>query len=169
MMFVGSALWVVDQWRLYDTVWPMTSVLQVIPVERVAAPIQEWFIFGTGGSFLALAYIAVITLLVGLSKAWQRRLAALFADAGRMAITNYMVQFGVLSGVFLNWGLGLRGKFTPQVVPIATVLLFGALAVFSRWWLARFRLGPAEWVLRSVTYARLQPLRREAMPEVAAL
>jgi uncharacterized protein len=29
----------------------------------------------------------------------------------------------------------------------------------SRWWLARFRFGPAEWFWRSLAYGERQPLR----------
>ena len=37
--------------------------------------------------------------------------------------------------------------------------------VFSHWWLARFRFGPAEWLWRSLTYGKAQPMRR--LPERA--
>jgi uncharacterized protein len=39
--------------------------------------------------------------------------------------------------------------------------LFGAQIAVSRWWLDRFRFGPAEWVWRSLTYGRRQPMRRQ--------
>jgi len=38
--------------------------------------------------------------------------------------------------------------------------MFITLALLSRAWLARYRYGPAEWLWRSVTYARRQPLKR---------
>jgi uncharacterized protein len=40
------------------------------------------------------------------------------------------------------------------------VLVFGAEVALSHVWLARFRFGPAEWAWRSLTYGRLQPMRR---------
>lgn len=157
----GIALWAVDQWRLHDILWSRTSALSVIPVGRVARPIQSWFVFGrTPGWFLALTYIAGILLVVGSSRKWERRLASVFASAGRLAFTNYVLHFAVLTTLYLNWGFGLRGKFTPQTGAVTAVILFATLVMFSRWWLARFRLGPVEWLLRSVTYGRLQTLRR---------
>ena len=43
------------------------------------------------------------------------------------------------------------------------MVVFGLQIAFSRWWLARFRFGPAEWLWRSATYGRWQPMRRERM------
>jgi uncharacterized protein len=37
--------------------------------------------------------------------------------------------------------------------------VFGAQMLWSPWWLARFRFGPAEWLWRSLTYRQLQPMR----------
>jgi len=39
----------------------------------------------------------------------------------------------------------------------------------SRWWLTRFRLGPLEWIWRSITYWKVQPLRIEGPVAVPAL
>ncbi|WP_229859046.1 DUF418 domain-containing protein [Streptomyces poonensis] len=38
--------------------------------------------------------------------------------------------------------------------------VYGAQLVVSRWWLERYRQGPAEWLLRAITLAR-PPRRRE--------
>jgi uncharacterized membrane protein YeiB len=37
---------------------------------------------------------------------------------------------------------------------------FGLQVGLSAWWLQRFRFGPAEWLWRSLTYLRPQPLLR---------
>jgi len=50
-----------------------------------------------------------------------------------------------------------------QDVAIAVVIFLGQLLV-ARWWLARFRYGPLEWVWRCLTYAQRQPLRRPPAP-----
>jgi len=39
--------------------------------------------------------------------------------------------------------------------------VFAAQIAFSRWWMAHYRYGPLEWMWRSMTFARIQPLRRE--------
>jgi uncharacterized protein len=151
-MVVGAALWAV--WR----------VVEVEPAVWAEWSERPWDLYAALGPwrYLALTYIGAITLLVGFSKGWERRLAAVFGAAGRLALTNYLLQIPVLALAFGVTGL------TPQVAILAAVILFGTLAIFSRWWLKRFRLGPAEWLLRSVTYARLQPLRRPAaVPRVS--
>ena len=51
-----------------------------------------------------------------------------------------------------------------------TCLVIAAVAftlqiVFSRWWLVRFRFGPAEWPWRSATYGQWQQLRTPRVPD----
>ena len=156
-MIVGVVGWVVNQFELFRMVWPTEWL---IPVGSVAEPVQYYplFLYRNSG-YLALTYIGAITLLVGYSQDWARRLFVVFGDAGRLALTNYLLQFLVLE---LFGGLRFARSLTPQVGVLYGVLVFTIMAIASRWWLTRFRLGPAEWVLRSLTYARLQPLRRSA-------
>ena len=106
--------------------------------------------------WLVFTYMGAILLLLASRPAWIARLAPL-GWAGRMALTNYMLQVAALDFLASGYGAGLRVR--PLFSVIGTLLLFGGLAVFSRWWLARFRFGPAEWLWRCFTYLRVQPLR----------
>ena len=108
--------------------------------------------------WLAFAYIGAVLLLVAHNRAWLGRLAA-FAWTGRMALTNYMIQIAILDLTFSKYALGL--SVTPLVGLTMAIALFVADALASRWWLARFRYGPFEWLWRSATYARWQPWRVE--------
>ena len=45
-----------------------------------------------------------------------------------------------------------------------TLVLFPLQILVSRWWLSRFRFGPVEWVTRSLTYGKAQPMRRTGVP-----
>jgi uncharacterized protein len=38
--------------------------------------------------------------------------------------------------------------------------MFALQIPLSAWWLSRFRFGPMEWLWRSLTYGRRQPMRR---------
>jgi uncharacterized protein len=80
------------------------------------------------------------------------------AAAGRMALTNYMLQIAVLDFLASGYGIGLRAR--PLASVAGTALLFGGLVIFSRFWLVRYLFGPLEWLWRSFTYLKWQRLRR---------
>jgi len=109
--------------------------------------------------WLAFVYIGTILLLVARNQAWLQRLSAL-GWAGRMALTNYMMQVVLVDVLFTNHGLGM--KVPALLVFPAAITLFVAQVLMSRWWLSRFRYGPLEWIWRSATNWRWQPLRIEA-------
>jgi uncharacterized protein len=112
------------------------------------------------GLVLAIAYGACLLLaLCGRAGGWLRRW---LAPAGRMALTNYLTQSLVGTWTFYGYGLGLWGQVgrAGQVAFVAAV--FAVQLLLSRWWLARFRFGPAEWVWRALTYWQLPPMRRAA-------
>lgn len=110
-----------------------------------------------GSLLMALGYLAGVVLLLQVGR-WAPRLAML-APAGRMALTNYLIQSVVCTLVFYGYGLGFYEQL-PRAWQVPFVLaLFCAQVVLSHWWLARFRFGPAEWMWRSLTYLRLQPMR----------
>lgn len=109
---------------------------------------------------LSFGYLAGIVLLVQ-RPAWRSRLAPL-AAAGRMALTNYILQSVVMTAIAYSWGLGLFGKVSRAwQIPLA-IAVWGVNLAFSVWWLARFRFGPLEWLWRSITYLAPQPIRRSA-------
>ncbi|MEM9209740.1 MAG: DUF418 domain-containing protein, partial [Pseudomonadota bacterium] len=85
---------------------------------------------------------------------------ARFTAVGRMAFTNYLMHSLVLTTVFYGYGLGLYG----EVERFAQMGFVVAMIAFQLWlsplWLRHYRFGPAEWLWRSLTYGRLQPMRR---------
>lgn len=110
--------------------------------------------------FLSAVYVSMIVLLYR-TPAWQRRLAPL-APVGRMALSNYLFQSLVGALLFTGYGLGLYGRVGAALGVLLSLAIFAVQIPLSTWWLRRFRFGPAEWLLRSFTYARLQPLRAES-------
>ena len=99
---------------------------------------------------MALGYAAAFLL------AWPRaqRLLGLFADAGRMPLTNYLAQSVVNGLVFFGVGLGLIGRLPFTAVYLYAVALFALQVLWSRWWLARHAQGPVEAFWRGLTYSR---------------
>ena len=109
------------------------------------------------GPLLALGYAATLVLLAR-SPSWQRRFRPL-AAAGRMALTNYIVQSLVCTVLFYGYGFGLVGEVRLSTAMVIAVGVYLVQALFSVWWLRHFRFGPLEWVWRSLTYGQVQPLR----------
>lgn len=107
---------------------------------------------------LACFYVSAIVLLFQ-RDAWRRRLLWL-APAGRMALTNYLAQTLLHLFIFYGFaGLGLMGRVGASFCVLASILIFALQIFYSRWWLARFRFGPCEWLWRTLTYGRRQPMR----------
>lgn len=107
---------------------------------------------------LALGYAAGLVFLLQ-SPAWRSRLSGLGA-AGRMALSNYLMQSMMYVVVLYGFGFGLLRYTSPTVSLVLAAGFFSAQIAFSRWWLRRYRFGPAEWAWRSWTYERWQLLRR---------
>jgi uncharacterized protein len=147
-MTFGAAAWMCS--------WIVLPRLPAVPIPGAAWPLE----YGFGlvqDQWLCFTYIGAIVLLLAFRPAWTSRLSV-FGIAGRMALTNYMIQAAVLDA--LSSGYGANLKLRPYVYSLAAVLLFGAQAVVSRAWLSRYRFGPLEWLWRTVTYARVRPFRR---------
>lgn len=110
-----------------------------------------------GAMILALGYVAALTLMLEKIE-WKRRLSFLI-PLGRMALTNFLLQAIARTLVFESFGFGLAGKIDPFWRLMLALLVFVILIFISHWWFKRFRIGPAEWLWRSLTYLRFQPLR----------
>lgn len=80
------------------------------------------------------------------------RLREPLAAVGRMALTNYLLQSVVMTTLANSWGFGLYGRVPPATGVVIAIALFVGQVVFSQWWLARFQMGPAERVWRTLTY-----------------
>lgn len=111
-----------------------------------------------GQILLCAAYVASFVLLLRMrcAKRWIGWLAPL----GRMALTNYLMHSLVFSTLFYGYGAGWFGQVPrfQQMGLVTGMILFQA--IFSRLWLANFNYGPMEWLWRSATYLKWQPLRR---------
>ena len=112
-------------------------------------------------ALVALAWASVLLLV--LRAEWLRWFTDALAAVGRMAFTCYILQTVVCSLLFFGYGFGLFGTI-PRAWLMLVVLGVSVLqVVVSRLWLRAFRFGPLEWAWRSLTWWRLQPLRREVV------
>ena len=115
---------------------------------------------------LVLGWLYLSAFVLLFQSRWQRALRWL-APVGRMALSNYLGQTLIAIGLFYGIGLGLGPRYGLAGATIAAVAIFLAQAAASRWWLSRFRFGPVEWLWRSLTYGRAQPMHRWGIPAPA--
>lgn len=114
-------------------------------------------LFAYGSTALALSYGAGIVLL-SRKNAWRTILQP-FQNMGRMALTIYLSGSLMFTTLFYGYGFGQLYLLGPAATFGFATVFFVVLMLFSNWWLSRFRFGPVEWVWRSLTYMRVQPLR----------
>lgn len=117
-----------------------------------------------GSFFITMGYFGAICL-ISLSNHGPRVLSP-FVAAGRIALTNYIGQSVLCGLIFYSFGLGLIGQIRFSVVLLIALGIYATQVLFSLAWLRFFRFGPLEWVWRSLTYMRLQPIRKRPAPLV---
>jgi uncharacterized protein len=103
----------------------------------------------------ALGYAALVSSLM----AWGLRLPPV-AAVGRMAFTNYIACSLIGTTLAGGHAFGLYGSFALTELMGIVIATFVAMLIWSPLWLSVFAFGPLEWLWRSLTYGRLQPLRR---------
>lgn len=153
--------------RLFLACFILGLLSNLIPQERLRAavavlPFQPLRILIKATAFLArpaltIGYMAGILLLI--RGARGRRVLGVFAPLGRMALTQYLLQSVFCTLLFNGYGLGLYGKVPMNLCILAGVALFALQVWTSQLWLARFRVGPVEWLWRRMTYGA-RPLAR---------
>jgi uncharacterized protein len=51
------------------------------------------------------------------------------------------------------------GRLHLGFLPLVAIAIFALQVAYSRWWLGRYRFGPLEWLWRTLTYGKVQPVR----------
>jgi uncharacterized protein len=103
-----------------------------------------------GANLLALGFIFALASMFSRiqSSVW----AARFAAVGRMSLTNYLLQTVICTTLFYGYGLGWFGKIGVIAGCLLALAIYTAQLLFSSWFLARFKSGPVERLLRMWTY-----------------
>ena len=118
--------------------------------------------YTVGNVGLCLFYMATITLLF---TRWERvrRFLAPLSFVGRMGLTNYIAQSVALTILLLPIGFSLAEKVPGRPGFLILDAFFAVQVLYSGWWFRHFAFGPVEWVWRSLTWWRLQPMRVNAV------
>ncbi len=110
---------------------------------------------------LRAAMIPGYAALIVLAARRGPAVATRFAAVGRMALSNYLATTIVMCFLFYGWGLGQFGIWSRATLYLPVLAMCALMLVWSRWWLARYRYGPFEWLWRSLARGRFQPMRVE--------
>ena len=105
---------------------------------------------------MALGFVSVV--MIASARGYLAKLRRGLAAVGRMALTNYILQsiFGI--AIFHDMGFGLWNELARHELYYVVFGQWVVMIAFSVWWLGRFRFGPLEWLWRSLTYGRRQPM-----------
>lgn len=123
--------------------------------------VSRWIQSATAPA-VSLGYLGLLALAAR-SRVWKAIPAAL-APVGQMAFSNYLTQSILMTAIFYGGrGPGLFGKVDRPALALIVVVIWIAQILWSRWWMARFTMGPLEWLWR-LAYRGPMPLRREPRP-----
>jgi uncharacterized protein len=111
-----------------------------------------------GSLFVSFGYICAIMLFAKSDK--FDALKTRFASVGQMALTNYIAQSIISVFLFFGIGFGLFGE-VDRIIQLCIVFVIWAMQLWwSNYWLDRYKFGPLEWVWRSLTYWKKQPMNK---------
>jgi len=111
------------------------------------------------GAPLALGYLAAVVLVCKLNIAAPATDA--LAAVGRMALSNYLLQTLLCTTLFYGHAGGLYARVQFPALAGVIVGVWAINIAFSVLWLRAFRFGPMEWLWRTLTYMRPQPLLKD--------
>jgi len=114
-------------------------------------------LFAYGITALALGYSAALVLAAQTSRG--KAAFAPLAAIGRLTLTAYLTQTLMFTTLFHGYGFGQIYRLGPVAVTGWAVAFFAVQLAASWWWSKHFLFGPMEWLWRSLTYLKWQPLR----------
>lgn len=107
---------------------------------------------------VSLGYIGLIMLICKSDR--FKNFKHVFSSVGKMAFTNYILMSLICTFIFYGYGLGLYGQVerTGQILIMLGIWIL--LIIISPLWLKYYRFGPLEWAWRSLTYWKIQSMKK---------
>jgi uncharacterized protein len=177
MMFIGMGLMksgVLTAARSTRYYWTLAAIGYAIglPVNSYTAwvviksnfdPVTQAFagsLYDVGRLSIALGHLG---LVMAVSKAgWLGWLTSRLGAVGQMAFTNYVMHSVICTVIFTGFGFKLYGSLERYQLYYVVAGIWVFQLIVSPIWLRHYRFGPLEWVWRSLTYWRRQPMRLAA-------
>lgn len=108
--------------------------------------------------FMIVGWACLIILLARPGGTLTTRIAA----TGRMAFTNYLTTSLICTTLFYGYGFGWFGYLGRAELYLVVFAVWALMLLWSKPWLDRFRYGPLEWLWRSLSRMKFQPIRGAA-------
>jgi uncharacterized protein len=90
---------------------------------------------------------------------WKKLLSPL-QYAGRMALTNYLLQSAIGLFIFSSVGTQWYQTLSPSQTMGLAVVVFVIQVLLSKAWLHFFKYGPLEWVWRCISYGKVLGIKK---------
>jgi uncharacterized protein len=110
---------------------------------------------------LTIAYLAFCSLV------FNREYNGFFkwiANAGKLSLTNYLLQTLMCMVIFYGYGFGRAGKTTLTASWIYIFGIYVFQVLYSNLWVAKFGTGPIERLWRRFTYGKRYSTSRPGIP-----
>jgi uncharacterized protein len=114
--------------------------------------------FDFGRLPFVLGYLSLIIFLFRIPT--FRRLGDGLLAAGRMALSNYLMQSIIVAFLFYGFGLAQFNQLSRMEIMMVIVVVWIIQVTASVYWMRRFHYGPFEWLWRSLSYWEAQPFRK---------
>lgn len=121
---------------------------EFVHMQSVGMLANSWLaIFGS------LFYASVFALLVKFNALGF--FTGVLGAVGRMAFTNYIAQSLIMTTIASGGrGFGLYGELSREHLLGLVAAIWAVQLIWSPLWLARFEMGPLEWLWRRLSYGR---------------
>ncbi len=124
------------------------------------------FAFSVHQASLSAFYVTGIALLYWQTKAGKR--LNILAPVGQMGLTTYLLQSVFGLSIYFGFGLGMMGYLGVTISVALGIGFFMLQILFAHYWMSRYRYGMVEWLWRTLTYMKVQPMRKNVQRPVAA-
>ncbi len=146
-------------WRFYDSYVNFPNIEAYLShLEKTAV---DWMalIYPAQRILLVMGHASVILLVI--QAGWFSGLLNRLRAVGQMAFTNYITHSIICTLIFFGYGLNYFAELEYYKIYFIVFAIWILQLVYSAPWLKHFLYGPCEWLWRSLTYWKIQPMKRK--------
>jgi uncharacterized protein len=143
-LLLSAPFYAIGMWRVYQ------SHFNFIAVDRLDL-LYEVLKLLSGVGMISILMLFIKSNLL-------RAVKAALVAVGSMALTNYILTNLICQWLFLWSPWALYGRLTYSQHHLVMLCIWALNIMVSLLWLRFFQFGPLEWVWRSLTYWKLQPI-----------